>query len=179
MKKRSTMRRYDLTAKTYDERYAQEQEAKYGAALEGLVVQGVVLDVGCGTGLLFKHVASKAETIVGLDISKQLLLLARERARVFTNVLLVQADADYLPFKDDSFDNIFSFTVLQNLPKPKVILMEMQRTGRKRASIVVTGLKKVFSSEAYGRLLKESDLSIVSIKDDPDLKCFVAFAFKP
>ncbi len=163
----------------YDGRYVEEQEAKYHAALGSLTVRGMVLDVGCGTGLLFKHIASKAETLVGLDISKQLLLLAKERARVFTNVLLVQADADHLPFKDDSFDNIFSFTVLQNLPKPKVMLMEMRRTGRKGASVVVTGLKKVFSSEAYEKLLKESGLSIVSIKDDVDLKCLVAFAFKP
>jgi hypothetical protein len=32
-KKRSVMRRYDLTAQMYDQRYGEEQEAKYKAAL--------------------------------------------------------------------------------------------------------------------------------------------------
>ena len=50
--KRRVMRRYDLTARMYDERYAEEQAAKYRAALKHLDIHGSVLDVGCGTAAI-------------------------------------------------------------------------------------------------------------------------------
>lgn len=176
--KRSVMRRYDLTAHLYDMRYAEEQEAKYRIALENLDATGTVLDVGCGTGLLFSHVAAEAETVVGVDVSKQLLLQARKRAGKFRSVHLVQADADHLPFKDAYFSVVFAFTVLQNMPKPLETLVEIRRTAKRDASIVVTGLKKVFSLGAFEELLQQAGLRVVSLKDDDILKCYVAINAK-
>jgi len=167
------MRRYDLTARLYDMRYAEEQEAMYRMALENLKVVGTILDVGCGTGLLFTHVAIKAETVVGVDVSKQLLFQARKRAKKLCGVHLVQADADHLPFKKACFTVVFAFTVLQNMPKPSETLMEIKRTAKHDAFIVITGLKKTFSLEAFGELLRQAGLRVVSLKDD-DLKCYVA-----
>ena len=103
--KRKIIRRYDLTAQMYDARYGEEQEAKYKVAMEGLNVssRSLILDVGCGTGLFFTHVAEKANMVVGVDISSKLLAKAKERARNFCNVHLVRGDADHLPFKEHSF----------------------------------------------------------------------------
>ena len=118
--KRRIMRRYDLTARMYDERYAEEQAAKYQAALEHLNItsHSIILDVGCGTGLFFSRIAAEAQTVVGVDISRLLLLQAKKRSRRFRNVYLVQADADHLPFSDNRFGVVFAFTLLQNMPKP-------------------------------------------------------------
>ena len=178
--KRRMMRRYDLTAQMYDLRYAEEQEAKYKVALEDLSVtsNSIVLDVGCGTGLLFSHVAVEAETVVGLDVSRKLLLQAREQAKNFRNVHLVQADADHLPFKNDYFTVVFAFTVLQNMPKPAETLNEIKRTAKHDAFIVVTGLKKTFSLEAFGELLQQAGLRVVSLKDDEVVKCYVAVGLR-
>jgi ubiquinone/menaquinone biosynthesis C-methylase UbiE len=168
------MQRYNVTAQMYDVRYAEEQEAKYKAALAGLNVAGAVLDVGCGTGLLFSHVAAHAEMVVGADVSVKLLLQARERAKTFGNVHLVQADADHLPVKGNCFAVVFAFTVLQNMPKPAETLTELKRTAKHGGSIVVTGLKKAFSLEAFKALLHHAGLRVVSLKDDVVLKCHVA-----
>jgi demethylmenaquinone methyltransferase/2-methoxy-6-polyprenyl-1,4-benzoquinol methylase len=178
--KRKMIRRYDLTAKMYDMRYAEEQEIKYHTALKRLKISGysTVLDVGCGTGLLFQHVAAEAQTVVGVDISGKLLLQAKERARDLRNVHLVQADADHLPFKNDFFKVVFAFTVLQNMPKPLETLIEVKRIVERGASIVTTGLKKAFSLEAFRELLQNSDLQVVSIEDADALKCYVAVAIK-
>ena len=172
--KRSVMRRYDVTAQMYDARYAEEQEAKYKAALTGLNVAGAVLDVGCGTGLLFSHVAAQAEVVVGVDVSGKLLLNAKERAKSFRNAHVVQADADHLPFRSECFAVVFAFTVLQNMPKPTETLTELKRTTKCNGAIVVSGLKKAFSLEAFGALLQQAGLRVVSIKDDALLKCYVA-----
>ncbi|HUK84753.1 MAG TPA: class I SAM-dependent methyltransferase, partial [Candidatus Acidoferrum sp.] len=112
--KRKVMLRYDLTAQMYDERYAEEQESKYEASLEKVNVTGcAVLDAGCGSGLFFTQVATQASLVVGVDISRKLLLKAKERAGVFDNVSVLQADTDHLPFKESGFDIVFAFTVLQ------------------------------------------------------------------
>jgi ubiquinone/menaquinone biosynthesis C-methylase UbiE len=174
--KRKMIRRYDLTAKMYDVRYAEEQELKYKTALKRLtaISKGSALDVGCGTGLLFKHVAAEAKTVVGVDISSKLLLQAKKSARDFRNVHLVQADADHMPFTDDHFDVVFAFTVLQNMPKPLETLNEIKRVAKFEASIVVTGLKKTFSLEAFRTLLESAGLRLVSLEDADALKCYVA-----
>jgi ubiquinone/menaquinone biosynthesis C-methylase UbiE len=172
------MRRYDLTAKIYDMRYADEQEAKYKAALHAIVISGAVLDIGCGTGLLFNHVARQAENVVGVDVSKQLLLMARERAEAFRNVHLIQADADHLPFEKGCFNVVFAFTVLQNMPKSMETVKEISRTAMQGAPVVVTGLKKTFSLETFRELFQHAGLPAVSIEDADSLRCYVAVSRK-
>ena len=178
--KRKIIRRYNLTAQFYDVRYVEEQEIKYKTVLERLNVarNSKVLDVGCGTGLLFSHVAAEAQTVMGVDISGKLLLQAKERARKFRNVHLVQADADHMPFKDSRFSVVFAFTVLQNMPEPLETLKEVKRIAEHDAPIVVTGLKKAFSLDALNALLKSAGLRVVSLKDHDVLKCHVAVSVR-
>ncbi len=173
--KRSVRHRYDSTAQMYDQRYCEEQVAKYNAALNNLKVQRgeFVLDVGCGTGLFFSHIAEKAGVVVGLDISRELLLKAKERAKKQENVFVVLADADYLPFADAFFDLVFAFTVIQNMPKPLETLKEIKRATKKGAAIVLTGLKKAIPMEVFGELLSEADLQVVSLEDAASLQCYV------
>ena len=174
-KKRSVMRRYDLTAQMYDQRYGEEQEAKYKAALEGLNITpcSKVLDVGCGTGMFFNHVSEKADLVVGVDVSRQLLLQAKKRAKEQCNVYVVQADADHLPLKTNCFDAVFAFTVLQNIPKPVETLVEIRRTAKHDAQIVVSGLKTAIDIEVFSDLLQKAGLVVVSMRNEDALRCHV------
>ncbi|MEM3622875.1 MAG: methyltransferase domain-containing protein [Candidatus Bathyarchaeia archaeon] len=178
-RKRSIMRRYDLTAHIYDIRYAEEQAAKIKAALEKLTIEksAFVLDVGCGTGILFDYVAEKVETVIGLDISRKILLQARKRAKNFQNVHLILADADNIPLREKIFTHVFGITLLQNMPNPARTLKEIKRVTRDGAYIIVTGLKKVFSLQTFENLLQNAGLKIVSLKEK-DLKCYVAICLK-
>ena len=172
--KRKVMQRYDLTAQMYDERYAEEQEAKYKKALETVkIANGTVLDVGCGSGLFF-NLAVKAQTLVGVDVSRKLLLQANEHSKSFGNVYVIQADADHLPFNGSLFDDVFVFTVLQNMPKPNETLQELKRVAKQEGSVVVTALKKAFALNAFMDLLEGAGLWVVGFADDEDLKCYVA-----
>ena len=176
--KREIMRRYDLTARMYEMRYGEEQQIKYRAALERMNIthNSIILDIGCGSGLLFSHVATKVQTVVGVDISKKLLLQAKEHIHDFRNINLVQADADHLPFKENHFNYVFAFTVLQNLPKPMETLSEIKRNTRQDAIIVISGLKKTFSLKPFKELLENAGLQIVTLKDADELKCYLALA---
>jgi ubiquinone/menaquinone biosynthesis C-methylase UbiE len=173
-------RRYDSTASIYNMRYAEEQEAKYEAALAKLKPTGLVLDIGCGTGLLFNHISSETESVVAVDVSKKLLQQAWKKAKQLRNVQIhvVQADADHLPFRDYGFSTVFAFTVLQNMPKPLGTLVEAYRVTRRDAFVVVTGLKKVFSIENLRLLFGGAGFNVVSIKDDLRLKDYIIIARK-
>jgi ubiquinone/menaquinone biosynthesis C-methylase UbiE len=173
--KRSVMRRYNLTIQMYDDRYRQEQEAKYHAALQDLTLQSDswFLDVGCGSGLFFRYVAGFAKEVVGVDISRQLLLQAQQRAKPYGNVAVVLADADHLPFKADVFGFVFAFTVLQNMPKPVNTLKHLQSVAAKGACYVVTGLKGAMSLEVFGGFLEAAGLTAVGLRDDDVLRCHV------
>jgi ubiquinone/menaquinone biosynthesis C-methylase UbiE len=175
-KKRRVMRHYDHSASVYDVQYAEEQEAKIKAALNGLKLKkgSSVLDVGCGTGLLFPHVAEDADLLVGLDFSSEILRQARKRAKQYSSVAILRADADFLPFPDRTFDVIFAITLLQNMPDPLRGLYEIRRVARSEAALVATGLKKEFSWEEFAQLLKRAKLEIAFMKVDEQLKGYVA-----
>jgi demethylmenaquinone methyltransferase/2-methoxy-6-polyprenyl-1,4-benzoquinol methylase len=173
--KRKIMQRYDLTAEMYEERYAEEQKAKYKAALENVEITGsIVLDVGCGPGLFFREVTDQSGTVVGVDISRKLLLKAKEQVNSSGNVLVLQADADNLPFKDSFFNAVFAFTVLQNMPTPVETLKELKRVAKRGGKVVVTGLKKAIPLNEFIDALESSDMKIISFVDNEDLKCYVA-----
>jgi len=173
------MQRYDLTAHIYDMQYAEEQAAKIEVAMKsvGMEKYGLVLDVGCGTGLLFSYVAEKAEVTVGIDISRKILLQAKRRTENFPNVCLIWADADYMPLKENTFSHVFAITLIQNTPNPVKTLNEIRRVAREDAVIVVTGLKKTFTLEGFEELLQEAALHIVVLQDE-GLQCYVAVCTK-
>lgn len=177
--KRDVMQRYDLTAHIYDMQHAEEQTAKIEAAMESIRIQkeSLVLDVGCGTGVLFSYVADKAKAIVGLDISRAILLQAKERGKKFSNVHLILADADNMPFKEAIFSHLFAVTLIQNTPNPLKTLSEIKRVTKENGFIVITGLKKKFPIEVFKSLLQNAGLNIVALKNE-SLKCYVAVCTK-
>jgi malonyl-CoA O-methyltransferase len=173
--KRKVMQRYDLTAEMYEERYREEQKAKYKAALENVnVANSAVLDAGCGSGLFFSHIAAQANIMVGVDTSRKLLHKAKQQASTLRNVFVLQADADHLPFQNGFFDAVFAFTVLQNMPNPSETLNELKRVAKIGGRLVVTGLKKAFSLNTFAAILESTGLRLVSFINDEDVKCYVA-----
>jgi ubiquinone/menaquinone biosynthesis C-methylase UbiE len=173
--KRKVMHAYDVTAEMYDERYSEEQERKYRKALENVdAAEAAVLDVGCGSGLFFSQVASKAEIVVGVDVSFKLLKKAKEQAKAVGNVFVLQADADHLPFREGVFGGVFAFTMLQNMPKPAQTLLELRRATKCSGKIVVTGLKKAFRLEEFMDLLEGSGMTISAFVDEEAINCYVA-----
>lgn len=171
--KREVAVKYDaLGGRIYDLRYSDEQEAKYDALLETMTPgpDETTLDIGCGTGLLAERLESR---IIGLDISAALISTALSRLRGKGSSHLVMGEAGAIPFRNSSFDMIYSVTVLQNTPDPLASINEMKRVGRAIAG--VTGLKKVFTEESFRLLLEEGGFSSFNILDSSGLNDWIAF----
>ena len=133
--KRSNMRHYDRQATIYNVQYVGEQDNKIEDILDNLKLESTefVLDVGCGTGFLFRHINKQAEFLVGLDLSQKALQKAKKLTKNMTNVALILADADNTPFPDHTFDKVFAITVLQNMPDPTKTISEMKRVSKSPA----------------------------------------------
>jgi ubiquinone/menaquinone biosynthesis C-methylase UbiE len=69
-----------------------------------------LLDVGCGTGHIIQELATdrKPSELVGLDVSKAMLKVAKPNCSKFDNVGLVVAHGLKLPFPDQAFDIIIT-----------------------------------------------------------------------
>jgi len=174
--KRNVMCHYNQLSRVYDRQYANEQKTKIEATLENVSLnkKDFVLDVGCGTGLLFPYIANRVQFIIGIDISRKLLKKARTRRKCYPNTHILLADADHLPFQNQIFHRIFAITLLQNIPKPFATLQEIKRVSKNDATITVTGLKKKFTKETFTTVLKNAKLEIFILKTDDDLKDYIA-----
>lgn len=107
------------------------RSAKVIAALEraGVPVRGHVLDAGCGGGGMPLSLAEEAAMVVGIDPAPRFqdagVKLARERG--LRNLVFVQADGMFLPFRDRTFDLVLSHAVIEHVADAPQYLRECAR----------------------------------------------------
>jgi len=83
-----------------------------------LLKKKLILDAGCGKGRHTYYAAKFAKEIIAFDLS-QAVDVAFYNNRNSNNIHFIQADIYNLPFKEESFDFIFSLGVLHHLPTPE------------------------------------------------------------
>jgi SAM-dependent methyltransferase len=75
-----------------------------------------VLEIGCGTGAFSRRLAQRSDRVLALDLSPQMIRLARERSREYTNIDYQVADVTGWPFPSGQFDCIASIATMHHLP---------------------------------------------------------------
>jgi SAM-dependent methyltransferase len=87
-----------------------------------------VLDVGCGTGVVALAAARTGAQVVGLDLTPELLVRAKENAALAdVSIEWHEGDAEALPFGDARFDVVVSQFGHMFAPRPEVATAEMLR----------------------------------------------------
>ena len=121
------------------ERYYQQRKMKFlydlikSVITEKNQIKNKVLDIGVGEGLFLNIIKNHNKNIVtvGLDIAKEHCRRIRKRH------CSVCGDAENLPFKDDSFDIVFLFDVIEHLFDVKV-LDEINRVLKDNGVLLLT-----------------------------------------
>jgi ArsR family transcriptional regulator len=114
------------------------------ALLDALPPQlGAFLDIGTGTGHLLELVAPRAERALGVDMSRDMLALARARLAergLADKAGVRQADMYRLPLADSSFDAVALQMVLHYAEDPAAALAEAARVLKPGGLLLVADL---------------------------------------
>lgn len=105
----------------FDERYGMQLEIPKLVS-EKNIRNKRVLDIGCGFGW-FEHWATqqKVKKITGIDVSTEEIALAKNLRKSSVNFIV--GSAIKLPFKENTFDTVVSWEVLEHIPKNTESLM--------------------------------------------------------
>ena len=131
-----------------------------------------ILDLGCGTGLFIKTARGLGGYMIAVDSSKK--MIQKAKLKHGKKAFFLCADADYLPFRDQIFNDVFVFTLFQNMPDPKVTIKEIRRVTKMEAKVVVTLLKRAQSGSMFQNLLNTAGLNVILFIDKDELKDYVA-----
>jgi phosphatidylethanolamine/phosphatidyl-N-methylethanolamine N-methyltransferase len=94
-----------------------------------------VLEVGVGTGLSFPFFPPDCR-VIGVDISREMLSRARDRAHGAGGGL-VEGDVGDLPFRDGVFDAVLAPFVVSAVPDPVAMMHQINRVTRPDARVVL------------------------------------------
>jgi len=135
LNKRDVRRRFDRAAASFD-----NADFVHRVTREGLLERvrplrvdaQTVLDLGAATGSTTELLRKRfgGARIVSLDLSHNMLREATRKRRWFSRTSFVQADAEQLPFRDQSIDVVFANLLLPWLSDPAAALTEVARVLR-------------------------------------------------
>jgi len=115
-----------------------------------------VLDIGCGSGWASRVIAEKASLgrVVGIDISDEMVQLARNSSAAFSNVDFKVATAESLPFKDNEFTQAFSMESIYYYSNMLAALREIRRVV-KNGGLFVTVIDLYLENTPSHRWIEE------------------------
>lgn len=138
-----------------------------------------VLDFGCGNGIHSVLPTKKGAQLVGIDISKESLAIARERMKhegVQKRGTFLQMDCEALTFNNDTFDIVFdggtfsSLDIIKAIPelarvlKPQGSLLSIETLGHNPFTNAKRALNKLLGRRtgwAVDHIFKINDLPLL------------------
>ena len=145
---------YDLLDVIYFRNYDRSPRK---AVIEAISENDKILDLCTGTATNAMGISRAIPTseIVGVDLSENMLKVAREKLKKsnIKNITLYQMDATKLSFKSESFDKILLSLILHEMDEElrSKILSEAKRALKKNGKIIITEWER--SSKLSQRLL--------------------------
>lgn len=103
-----------------------------------------LLDVGCGPGIYASELVKRGADVLGIDISRKMLDKARTNTKaISTEVAFLKADAQFLPFKDGSFDIAVLILTILNTK----IVQEVSRILKPKGTLLFSDTHPIIESK--------------------------------
>ncbi|MEF8832304.1 MAG: methyltransferase domain-containing protein, partial [Candidatus Thermoplasmatota archaeon] len=123
-----TMRTYDQIAEEYCKKTESEGDRKFqkkmlDRTLSFLPSNPRIIDLGCGDGRDTQYLQEKGADVVGIDLSKSMIDLARKK---YPECTFLQSDMRDTVFPDDTFQGAWASTSLSNVPKSELSKVEKE-----------------------------------------------------
>lgn len=124
--------------RTLEEKMLFLMHLKAYESVKMLVQEKTVLDIGCNNGYGTKVINSFCRKAIGVDVSPTAIQEAK-RQYGQDGIDFVLVDGIHLPFKDDKFDILMSFQVIEHINCHEVYLNEIKR-------VLIPAGKVIFST---------------------------------
>lgn len=136
---KSAVEIYDKIAKDYAESFVkkEEEEEIIEEFLQMLPKGARLLDVGCGTADYFDFIAKHDLHYTGIDLSKEMIKVAREKHK--DGEFYVQ-DMRKMDFPESVFDGIFCFNALIHMPmeEVKIVVADFHAVLKQGGKIIIS-----------------------------------------
>ena len=109
----------------------------------------IVLDVGCGSGVVTRDIAHLTKgKVIAIDDSKEMIKVAKNVLKMYNNIEFRVGNAEKLPFKDNMFDIVTCNLVLMWATDPQKVVGEMTRVT-KHGGIVLATLEPDYGGKLH------------------------------
>jgi SAM-dependent methyltransferase len=137
-----------------------------------------VLDVGCGSGWATRLLAEYASNgqVTGIDISDEMINLARESSRSFPQCDFEIASAERLPFNDNEFTHAFSMESLYYYRDIPGALKEIHRV-LKPGGVFVAVVDLYWENEATHQWIDRLNVPVELLSVDDYRSLFIGAGF--
>lgn len=115
--------------------------------LENLKLGKMVLSVGCALAVELQLLKKRGFITVGLDPERSFLLEGNAKYNADD---FIQAIGESIPLRDDSFDLVLLFEVLEHVMKPEVVLREINRVLKTNGILFLTVPNRFYPFETHG-----------------------------
>jgi SAM-dependent methyltransferase len=147
-----------------------------------------VAEVGCGLGF-FSRYLDNSFLYVGLDVSWDAIAWGKEQSQICS---VINGEAEFLPFKDQRFEALVAFDMVEHLENPRLFFDEARRVLKPNGIMVFTtpnvhsfGVKRkskmqyptpsmltdkthvsLFASDRWIQMINEAGFSILRLGTD-------------
>jgi len=158
LSKEDVIKNYDREGQDYDRiRYGRSSGGAFFSEVElsktlRMMKSGSVLHIGTATGRVSAHLIAKGFDYVGLELSKVMANITNSRINGHGSIIC--GDAEHLPFKPNTFDNVVSVRSFHFLPHPENFLREAHKILKPTGRIIVSFEKKIHGREIFRKLMR-------------------------
>jgi len=80
-----------------------------------------ILEIGCGNGRMTEFIAPHFDTVIGVDISGEMIRQGVERTKDIPNIYYFETDGESFPLPDETMDVVFSYIVFQHFKTKEMV----------------------------------------------------------
>lgn len=132
---------YNQLAAIYDSRWDNYVSNSLSFLIEWAEIppEAAILDVACGTGEFAKLLLAKnpQQQITGIDISQEMLEVAKGKLQAYSHVNLSNTSVTSLPFADESFDIVICASAFHYFDSPQLALAQMKRVLKPEGKMII------------------------------------------
>lgn len=160
MDKNQVITFFDDAAKSWDSFQVRNEDAISYILDKGKISEGrKILDIACGTGVLFPDYIRREAVVTGVDISPEMVQIAREK---FPDIEVICADAEEYAFSE-AYDSVMIYNAFPHFADPKRLLENLSKALKDNGRLTVAhGISEKELEKCHSTVAKHISLPLPS-----------------